>query len=167
MKFKIKLIVNPGDQKVGRAGISVTEGGVTKHDLIILEGEKVDAEVDIDAGGRIIIDGLDRPVVFDMDQKAAVPLDLTPDDPLADPNRPKPTPQPGTPGDLPRFPPDKDKSPQPTPVQNQIHGKDKPPESGKTDMSKTIDTSKTEHGGGKSEPPKGAKDDMHPPGLKK
>lgn len=84
MKFKIRLVTTPGDKTVNRAQVRVADAtGAFMEGSVILEGETIETEVSLAEGQTIEITELVRPVVYDTDQKAAVPADLTPDDKLA------------------------------------------------------------------------------------
>ena len=132
MKFKIKMVPNLGDQQVGRAGIQVMNSlGSAKHDLIILEGEKVDTDIDLASDESIVVKALERPIVYDKDQKAAMPADLTDGDKLEGAPRPTPYNAPNA-SNAP-------KTPAPAPLG------DKPASGTKEDLHKTtIDTKANE-----------------------
>jgi len=91
MDFQVKMMVKPGDTHVSKATVEVFDAksaSFTKQ--VILEGETVETMLNVPPGGRIEVKELERPLVYDQEQKAAVPMDLTPEDKLSDPNRPKP-----------------------------------------------------------------------------
>ena len=69
---------------------AVDAKSATATQQVILEGETIETRLNVPPGGRIEIKELERPLVYDQEQKAAVPMDLTPEDKLSDPNRPKP-----------------------------------------------------------------------------
>ena len=99
MDFQIKMNVKPGDTHVSKATVKVFDAkGAETAKQVVLEGETAETRLTLTPGGRIEVTELERPLVYDPVQKAAVPADLTPEDPLTDPNRPKP----GTP--LPEAP---------------------------------------------------------------
>ena len=182
MQFKIKLVTQPGDKSVERAEVvTVSASGGETSPKIILEGEKIDTDVTLLDGQTIHVRALERPLVYDREQHAAIPMDLTPNDPITG----RPISEPHTQGELPKIPPDQMyQSPQPDPTKTMtdaerkeqdkkdaekrehemhpkttdIHGKDKTPQSG------TIDTSgKTPASGAAGKP----HDNMTPPNLKK
>lgn len=91
MDFQIKMNMQPGDAKVSKAVVKIFDNkGVDAYHQVILEGETAETKLMLTPGGRIEVSELERPLVYDAEQKAAVPADLTPDDKLSDPNRPKP-----------------------------------------------------------------------------
>lgn len=91
MKFHVKLVVTPGDTQVDRAEITmVDQYGQEDTQKVILEGEKVDVDIMLGAGAKIVIKELERPVVYNPETHAAEYLDLTPKDPLTTP-KPPPT----------------------------------------------------------------------------
>ena len=163
MRVQIKLVIQPGDTAVNRAEVvTIDSQGMEGSQKIILEGEQINTEVDVGTGGRIEIRAIDVPVVYDRDQHATVPLDLTPEDPLTNPNKPTVTPQkglggvpvgtpyddgkvkPGTQGEQPFQPGHKtDYAPPPATPSTTI-GKDKTPESGKIDTKDHVLSSSKE-----------------------
>ena len=91
MDFQIKMMVKAGDTHVSKATVEVFDGKAASYTKqVILEGETVETMLNVPPGGRIEVKEVERPLVYDAEQKAAVPMDLTPKDPLTDPNRPKP-----------------------------------------------------------------------------
>lgn len=95
MQFKIRLVTAPGDKSVERAAIKVVDkDGAFLEGQIVLEGETVEAEVTLSAGQTIEVTELIRPTVYDIEQKAAVPMDLTPEDKLKKRVTPPTTPEP-------------------------------------------------------------------------
>ena len=194
MQFKIKLVPQPGDKSVERAEVvTVSASGGETSPKIILEGEKIDTDVTLLDGQTIHVRALERPLVYDREQHAAIPMDLTPNDPITG----RPVSEPHTQGELPKIPPDQMyQSPQPDPTktmtdaerkeqdkkdaekrEREMHPKPgddhtKPGEPAKTDIhgkdktpqSGTIDTSgKTPASGAAGKP----HDNMTPPNLKK
>jgi len=157
MQFKIRLVTKPGDQSIARAGVTkVNTQGVESLDQIVLEGETVETDVTLMEGEKVVIAALPQPMVEDKEQRAAVPMDLTPKDPLAKraeppgvaPKTPFDTGQqrPSTQGEQPvhpNAPPEPNKGPHPA-QPGDIHGKDKDPKAGTVDMRNTVSSSKEE-----------------------
>jgi hypothetical protein len=91
MDFEIKMRPQPGDSELSKAVVRTysAQGGQLSGQ-IVLEGETAETRLMLQTGGRIEITELNRPLVYDPEQFAAVPVDFTPEDTLTDPNRPKP-----------------------------------------------------------------------------
>jgi len=100
MDFTVKMLPHVGDKTVSKATITVHDAnGIQTGGQYVLEGETAETRLTLVPGGEIRIKEAERPLVYDQEQKAAVPMDLTPDDKLSDPNRPKPgQPLPGAAG---------------------------------------------------------------------
>jgi hypothetical protein len=95
MKFKIKLIVDPGDMTVSRAQVRVADkDGAFLDGQVILEGEKIETDVMLMEGQTIEVTELMRPVVYNPETCGAEYLDLTPKDPVAGRMKPPTEPSP-------------------------------------------------------------------------
>ena len=91
MYVQLKLKGGVGDKWLGRATVGTKDkSGIENHDEIILEGETMETDINLQDGHELYVRWMERPVVYDKEQHAAVPADLTPDDPLIDPSLPRP-----------------------------------------------------------------------------
>jgi hypothetical protein len=91
MQLKIRLVTNPGDQRVDRVAIVMVDAkGNEDPDQMVLEGETVECTVSVAEGAHLIVREAVRPIVYNPETKAAEYLDLTPEDPLAK-QKPPPT----------------------------------------------------------------------------
>ena len=92
MDLVVKMRVKPGDTHVSKALIKMYNEDMTEMDgQLLLEGETAETGLQIPPGGFCTISEVKRPVIYDQEQKAAVPVDFTPGDPLQSPLRPNNT----------------------------------------------------------------------------
>ena len=83
MDIIVKMRVKPGDTHVSKATIKMYDAkGVEMAGQLLLEGETAETNLMIPPGGRCEITEYERPLVYDPAQHAAVPADLTPEDPI-------------------------------------------------------------------------------------
>jgi len=123
MDIIVKMRVKPGDTEVSKATINMHDDkGAELPGQLLLEGETAETNLMIPPGGYCVIREYERPLVYDREQHAAVPADLTPEDPIEAKKKAKD---------------EAANKPHPEP----LHGKDKTPESTKADYRNTIDTS--------------------------
>lgn len=89
MDLVIKMRVKPGDKHVDKALIKMYNEDMSEMDgQLLLEGETAETGLQIPPGGFCTISEVKRPVIYDQEQKAALPVDFTPGDPLESPLRP-------------------------------------------------------------------------------
>jgi len=123
MDIIVKMRVKPGDTEVSKATINMHDDkGAELPGQLLLEGETAETNLMIPLGGYCVIREYERPLVYDREQHAAVPADLTPEDPIEGKAKDRPV---GTPSDKDAYP----------------KGATKKPEDTKADFSKTVDPS--------------------------
>ena len=90
MKFKIRMMVEPGDKTINKAVITrIDEKGVKSLEQMVLEGETVETDVMVDPGCGMLVEELFPPTIYDDEQKAAVKMTW---EDVANAERPAPVP---------------------------------------------------------------------------
>jgi len=89
MDLVIKMRAKPGDKHVGKAVIKMYDStGADTGGQVLLEAETAETGLTLPPGGFCEITEAKRPVIYDSEQKAAMPVDFTPGDPLHTPTHP-------------------------------------------------------------------------------